>query len=144
MSVENLEKNIAFLEKQIFWLDLSISECQEIGIKKEYTTDEFGRFETLCSRFARSIDFLVRKVWRSIDDYEFEQQGTLIDVVNNAHKRDLFDDIQEVRMIKEIRNDIVHEYIDDGLLDVLEDVLSFSEKLIFIMRTTLKYTYELK
>ncbi|HIP60815.1 MAG TPA: capsule biosynthesis protein [Campylobacterales bacterium] len=46
--------------------------------------------------------------------------------------------------MKEIRNDIVHEYIDDGLLDVLEDVLSFSEKLIFIMRTTLKYTHELK
>ncbi len=144
MSLENLQKNISALEKQIFWLDVSIKECQHIGIKKEYTIDEFGRFETLCSRFARSIDFLVRKVWRSIDDYEFVQQGTLIDVVNNAHKRALFDDVQEIRMIKEIRNEIVHEYIEEGLLDVLEDVLSFSEKLIFIMRTTLKYSHELK
>ena len=110
MSIENLQTNIDSLEKQIFWLDLSINECQEIGIKKEYSTDEFGRFETLCSRFARSIDFLVRKVWRSIDDYEFMQQGTLIDVVNNAHKRELFDDIDEIHMIKEIRNEIVYEY----------------------------------
>ena len=144
MSIENLQKNIDSLEKQIFWLDLSINECQKIGIKNEYTTDEFGRFETFCSRFARSIDFLVRKVWRSIDDFEFEKQGTLIDVVNNAYKRELFDDIYEVRMIKEIRNDIVHEYIDDGLLDVFEDVSEFSCKLLIIMHNTLKYAKELK
>ncbi len=144
MSLANLQKNITALEKQIYWLDISIQECRLIGIKEKYTVDEFGRFETLCGRFARSIDFVVRKVWRSIDDFEFENQGTLIDVVNNAHKRSLFEDIQEIRMIKEIRNDIVHEYIEEGLLDVFEDVLAFSEKLINIMLVTLHYAKDLK
>jgi len=29
----------------------------------------------------------MRKVFRSLDEIEYENQGTLIDVVDNAHKR---------------------------------------------------------
>lgn len=139
MSRENLLKNLEALKKQIFWLEISYKECQRIGIKEAYSIDEFGRLETLTSRFARSIDFLVRKMFRSIDDYELENQGTLIDVVNNAAKRGLVTSIDEIRMIKEIRNEIVHEYVEDGLINIFEDVLKYSEKLLEMMIQTKKY-----
>ena len=143
MSRENLLKNLEALKKQIFWLEVSYKECQRIGIKEEYSIDEFGRLETLTSRFARSIDFLVRKMFRSIDDYELENQGTLIDVVNNAAKRGLVTSIDEIRMIKEVRNDIVHEYVEDGLIDIFEDVLKYSEKLLEMMNQTKNYCQKL-
>jgi hypothetical protein len=38
-------------------------------------------------------------MFRTLDEYEFENQGTLIDVVNNAHKRELFEDIDELRIM---------------------------------------------
>lgn len=38
------------LEKQLFGLDISYKESVAIGIKQDYSIDEFGRFETLCSR----------------------------------------------------------------------------------------------
>jgi hypothetical protein len=53
------------LEKQLFWIQISFDECSKIGIKQEYSIDEFGN------------------------------QGTLVDVVNNAHKRGLFEDIED-------------------------------------------------
>ena len=84
-----LEENIRLLQKQMNWLEISYKECKEIGLKSNYSIDEFGRFETLCSRFSRSIDFLIRKFLRTLDAYEFETQGTLVDVVNRAHKRGL-------------------------------------------------------
>ena len=62
---------------------------------------------------SRGIDFLIRKIFRSLDAYEFENQGTLVDVVNNAHKRGLFSDIDEIRVMKDVRNTIAHEYIVD-------------------------------
>jgi uncharacterized protein YutE (UPF0331/DUF86 family) len=127
------------LIKQLRWIEISFNECQKIGIKNDYTIDEFGRFETLCSRYSRSIDFLIRKIFRTIDEYEFENQGTLIDVVNNAHKRGLFENIDELRVMKDIRNTIVHEYIEDALLDVFEEVLEYTEKLILIINNTLTY-----
>jgi uncharacterized protein with HEPN domain len=74
-----------------------------------------------------------------LDEYEFENQGTLVDVVNNAHKRQLFDDIEEIRIMKDIRNTIAHEYIEDELVDVFDEVLEYTEKLIEIINTTLKY-----
>ena len=134
-----LKQDYTLLQKQLSWLDISLDECKNIGIKTSYSIDEFGKFETLCSRYSRSIDFLIRKIFRSLDEYEFENQGTLIDVVNNAHKRNLFESIDEIRIMKDVRNTIAHEYIEDDLVDVFEDVLNYSLKLKKVINNTLKY-----
>ena len=139
MIYKKLLNDYKLLKKQLSWIELSYNECYKIGLKSNYSIDEFGKFETLCSRYSRSIDFLIRKIFRTIDAYEFENQGTLIDVVNNAHKRGLFKDIDELRIMKDIRNTIVHEYIEEDLIDVFEEVLEYSEKLIVIIRVTLDY-----
>jgi len=139
MMLEKLQQDYNLLKKQLFWIKLSYDECKIIGIKKEYHIDEFSKFETLCSRYSRSIDFLIRKMFRTLDSFEFENQGTLVDVVNNAHKRLLFGSIDELRIMKDIRNTIVHEYIEDDLVDVFEEVLEYSEKLITIINTTIGY-----
>ena len=144
MMKEKLENDYLLLQKQLTWLDISFKECTNIGLQKDYSIEEFGKFETLCSRYSRSIDFLIRKIFRTLDEYEFENQGTLIDVVNNAHKRGLFDDVDELRIMKDVRNTIVHEYIEDDLVGVFEEVLEYSEKLIDILTTTLKYIENLK
>ncbi len=121
MIKEKLLYDKVLLQKQLQWILISYNECQQIGIKKEYSIDEFGKFETLCSRYSRGIDFLIRKIFRTLDAYEFENQGTLIDVVNNAHKRALF------------------EYIEDALVEVFEEVLEYTETLIKIIKNTLNY-----
>lgn len=139
MMFEKLIQDKKLLEKQLFWIDISFKECSKIGIKKVYSIEEFGKFETLCSRYSRGIDFLIRKIFRTIDEYEFENQGTLIDVVNNAHKRDLFEDIDKIRVMKDVRNTVVHEYIEDELVEVFEEILLYSEDLIHIINNTLNY-----
>ena len=144
MMREKLLLDKQLLEKQLFWIDISYTECIRIGIKENYEIDEFGKFETLCSRYSRGIDFLIRKIFRTLDEYEFENQGTLIDVVNNAHKRGLFESIETLRIMKDVRNTIVHEYIEDELVDTFEEVLQYTKELIKIIKTTLKYIENLK
>jgi len=144
MILQKLQNDRKLLEKQFSWLKYSYDECSKIGIKKEYSIDEFGKFETLCSRYSRTIDFLIRKIFRTIDTYEFENQGTLIDVVNNAHKRGLFENIDELRIMKDIRNSIVHEYIEDELAEIFEEVLLYSDKLLKIVNDTIKYIDKIK
>jgi len=139
MIKEKLKQDVKLLEKQLNWLKLSYGECKEISVKDNYSIEEFGKFEILCSRYSRGIDFLIRKIFRTIDEFEFENQGTLVDVVNNAHKRGLFEDIEELRIMKDVRNTIVHEYIEDALVDVFDEVLEYSGKLILIIENTLEY-----
>mgnify|MGYP003386296605 FL=1 len=140
---EKLAQDLQLLEKQIRWLELSYQQCSSIGIKKQYSIEEFGYYETLCSRYSRGIDFLIRKIFRTLDEYEFENQGTLIDVVNNAHKRNLFQDIDQLRLMKDMRNTIIHEYIEDHLVDVFEAVLEYSGSLLDIMKNTKNYMAKL-
>jgi hypothetical protein len=139
MMREKLLQDQRLLVKQLSWIQISFDECTLIGIKENYTIEEFGKFETLCSRYSRGIDFLIRKIFRTLDEYEFENQGTLVDVVNNAHKRGLFENIEELRIMKDIRNTIVHEYIEDDLVEVFDEVLQYCEKLILIIHNTLNY-----
>ena len=60
--------------------------------------------------------------------------------LNNAHKRGLFLDIELIRQVKDIRNEIVHEYLDDALQSVFVDVLNTAPDLIEIGRKTLQYS----
>lgn len=142
MSDAYLSEQKALLKKQLFWLEHSFDEATRIGIKQTYAVHEFDTFENLCSRFARMIDMLVRKVFRAIDAAEFETQGTLVDVVNRAHKRKLFDDIETIRTIKDIRNMIAHEYLDDDLAELFEEVLYYTPVLIETAKRTLRYIDE--
>jgi len=139
MSSAYLQELSVSLEKQLFWLDYSYQQVKDLSTPENFSIEQFNQFENLCSRYARTIDFLVRKVFRCLDDVEFENQGTLIDVVNHAHKRGLFEDIESIRQIKDIRNEIVHEYLDDALQSVFSDVIKTAPELIAIGRTTLVY-----
>jgi len=140
MSLAYLQELTVALEKQLFWLDYSYQQLKDISETENFSIEQFNQFENLCSRYARTIDFLVRKYFRCLDDVEFENQGTLIDVVNNAHKHGLFLDIEVIRRIKDIRNDIVHEYLDDALQNIFTEVLNTAPELIAIGRNTLQYS----
>jgi len=135
-----LETEIRQLQKQQEWLERSYLECLHIGIKPSYTYEEFGKFETLCSRFGRGIDFLVRKLYRTLDIFEFEEPGSLIDTVNRAAKRGLVDDIETLRLMKDIRNTLVHEYVEEALQELFEEVLTHTPHLLTLMRRALQYS----
>ncbi len=138
-SLQVLIENIQALESQYYWLERSYLICKEIPIGDHYKPEEMDALETLCSRFSRSIDYLIRKVFRSIDDVEFENQGTLIDVVNNAAKRGLIDSTEKMREIKEIRNEIVHEYRVEGIQSLFSDVLDSTPIVLVMMQNTINY-----
>jgi uncharacterized protein YutE (UPF0331/DUF86 family) len=140
---EKIKEDLKLLQKQQEWLEFSMQECKNIGIKENYSPKELVEFEALCSRYARLIDFLVRKVFRTIDEFEFENQGTLIDTVNRANKRGIIEDIEYFRQMKDLRNTISHEYIEVYLQDSFEETLIFSTELIKICNKTKNYIKEI-
>lgn len=139
MTNQILRQNIEYLQKQLKWLTRSYELCKSIGVKDIYSEDEFDKFETLSGRFARTIDFLIRKVFRSIDDLEFEPQGTLIDTVNNAMKRNLIPDNDLINNMRDLRNEIAHEYLEEDLASTFKDLLELTPFLITIVNNTIQY-----
>jgi hypothetical protein len=137
--VLNLFETLELLDSALSWLKRSYGICSEIGIKNEYSEEEFDAFETLTSRFARVSDITIQKVFRSIDKVEFEEGGTLIDIINRAHKRRLFDEINDIRMIRDLRNSIAHEYAKARLEDLFREVLASTPRLFMLSEKIASY-----
>ncbi len=134
-----LKANLEGLRKSIQWLRRSYERCLSIGVRENYAEDEFDAFENLAGRFARATDLIVNKVFRSIDAMELEEAGTVIDIVNRAEKRALVDSAQRIRELKDLRNDIGHEYETDDLRSLFRQVLEAAPELFGIAERTERY-----
>lgn len=121
--IEVLRKNIQNLKSSIHWLERSYEQCRHIGIKPEYTEREFDDFENLTSRYARTTDLIINKILRSIDAVELLESGSVIDAANRAEKRGLIDSVGQFRDLKDLRNEIAHEYETDDLSGLFGAVL---------------------
>ena len=106
---------------------------------EQYTKNEFDDFENLASRYARMLDVILNKVFRSIDAIELEDGGTLLDVVNRAEKRGIVDSAERVRDLKDLRNDIVHEYETDDLRSLFQQTLDATPELFAIAEKIERY-----
>jgi uncharacterized protein YutE (UPF0331/DUF86 family) len=134
-----LLQNLEGMRKSVLWLKRSYLNCSRIGAKEQYSEDEFDAFENLASRYARMLDVILNKVFRSIDATELEDGGTLLDVVNRAEKRGVITSAERVRDLKDLRNDIVHEYETDDLRSLFQNTLEATPELFEIAERVEKY-----
>jgi uncharacterized protein YutE (UPF0331/DUF86 family) len=85
------------------------------------------------------LDVILNKVFRSIDAIELEDGGTLLDAVNRAEKRGIIDSAERVRDLKDLRNDIVHEYETDDLRSLFRQILDATPELFSIAEKIERY-----
>ena len=138
-TVDLLRQNIVGLKRSAQWLQRSYDRCSKIGIKTAYSEDEFDAFENLVGRYARTIDMMVGKVFRSIDAVELEDGGTTIDVINRAEKRGIVASASRIRTLRDLRNDIVHEYETDDLGGLFKDALECTPEVLRLVEGTEQY-----
>ena len=115
-----LAEELKLLEYSNDMLTYSYNTCRNIGIRENYTFEELDKFEALTSRFARTGDMLIQKVFRSIDTLELERPGSVIDRINRAEKRGLISSAEIFKEIRFLRNDISHEYIPTAIEQIFK------------------------
>jgi len=126
------------------WLMRSYNQCQNFDIQQPLSDEQYDALENLSSRFARVVDLLINKVYRAIDTAELIEAGSLIDTINRAVKKGLIDNSQTARTLKDIRNEIVHEYVVEDLKDLQQEVLTHTVILIKLVDVSAKYIQDKK
>ncbi|MCL2193562.1 MAG: nucleotidyltransferase domain-containing protein [Treponema sp.] len=139
MRVDILRDNLGALNLSVNWVQRSYEQTVTIGVKENYTAEEFDKFENLASRYARTTDMLVNKVLRSIDAVEFEDSGTIIDIMNRAEKREIVSSAKILHTIKDLRNNIVHEYKIAEITRFFGNVQEYTPILLDIIKNVNKY-----
>ena len=94
------------------------------------TVGERESCEALTSRFARLNDFLVQRVFRTLDQIELIDEGSPLDRLQRAEARNLIASAERWRELRMLRNAIAHDYLIESADRVLHDALAASPELI--------------
>jgi uncharacterized protein YutE (UPF0331/DUF86 family) len=134
-----LDEYFAALEKSLIALEYSYDKCNAIGEKGEYDLEQQESFEALTSRFARTSDILTQKVFKSIFILLQEDMKTIIDMANFLEKLEIVNKADDLLNIREIRNQIAHEYVEPDIKSLFMDVLHYIPQLKNIINNVKAY-----
>lgn len=141
---QNVLDSLAQLEPSLIRLEQSYEFCRNLRGRDSLSRSELVEADALTSRFARTSDILVKQVFRALDEVELEDSGSIIDRLNRAHKRGLFDDEAMGRTIRQLRNEIAHEYRISDYPKFLDEIIALTPPLLDMCRRTVEYSNKLK
>lgn len=136
---KELKDDLTILTRALRTFKYSYENCKKIGLKEEYTDEELEKFESLTSRFARISDILTQKILKSIFLLLREEAKTFIDRINKAEKLEMIDSAEQLKTIRDLRNEIAHEYCIEDISEIFEDVLEYSGILLEMIDSIKKY-----
>lgn len=103
----------------------SFEKVQKLQLIEEQTKEEdLEVWESFASRFARTSDILISKVFRRLileKDPAF--RGSVIDLLNLAEKFGWIESAAEFRRIRELRNVAAHEYAVNDLQKMYTELM---------------------
>jgi len=132
---EELTEDLNRLDRSVEMLKYSLQRCRKIGIKEDYSLEELDGFESLTSRFARTSDIYTQKVMKGIILVLREEANTFIDRANLFEKLEIAS-AEDLKLIRDLRNEISHEYKVDDIAEIFEAVFEYCDKLIEVIDKT--------
>jgi hypothetical protein len=105
----------------------------------ELTVAERESCEALTSRFARLNDFLVQRVFRTLDQIELADEGSVLDRLQRAEARGLITTAERWRELRLLRNAIAHDYLIESADRVLTEALAASPELTDAVQRVVRY-----
>ncbi len=141
LMIAGLKEDIESINKAIRVLSRSLEKCTKIPVKTNYTMEELDDFENLTSRFARTSDIYTQKIMKSIILLLREDSKTFLDNANLFEKLSMAD-TEELKLIRDLRNEISHEYRLDDISEIFESVLEYSVNLLRIIDKTMAFVQD--
>lgn len=129
---QSLREQLALLQAAARVLEESrsrVAACAE-RFGGELTVGERESCEALTSRFARLNDFLVQRVFRTLDQIELMDEGSPLDRLHRAEARRLIPSAERWRELRLLRNAIAHDYLIESADRVLLESLAAAPELI--------------
>ncbi len=136
---ERLQKDYLLLQKQLLWLDLAYKDVKKIKLQDKYEVEDYIIFETLATRYIKSIEFLLEDSFIAIDNYEFKRQYSQMTLIKHAQNRKIITNIDDFRDLYDLRIKLLDEYSIDKLSNHFEELYFSTKLLITTINKTLDY-----
>ncbi len=150
MAAEKLR--IAYLQQQLELAQRAVAALRysSEGVSSFISTDEvisidqltdaqLERLEALAARFARLSDILIQKLFRAVDAIELVDEGTILDRLSRMEKRAVIQSAAEWRHIRELRNQVAHDYVVENLPQFYAEIIAKTPTLIALLPQLERY-----
>jgi hypothetical protein len=136
-----LQQEWNLLRASIETLLRSVNKCNAIVPKANYSFEEQESFDSLTSKFNRTSDLFTQKVIRTIWMLLHESFVPFIDMMNVCEKTGIISSANQLISIRDMRNQITHEYIPEALLELVPEVIEMTQQLIQNINYCSKFCY---
>lgn len=123
--LKQLLENLQILEQSMEALRYSEEKCHDISLRHKRSMENLESMEALTARFARTADILTQKACKSLFLVLKEDIKTFIDGSNFLEKIGIVKRADDLLKIKDLRNQIAHEYEKENLEEIVQAVLKF-------------------
>jgi uncharacterized protein with HEPN domain len=137
--LDTLKEQLDRFNQSLRVLIASHDKCQSLSAKESFSDAELESIDAMTSRFARASDILIQKIFGLIDAIELEERGSALDRINRAEKRGIIRSAADFRQIRELRNQIAHEYASNDFTVMFREILAVSPILIESRNTLLDF-----
>lgn len=127
--IKLLQTEWHLLQASLETLLQSVEKCQAIGVKPEYTFEEQESFDSLTSKFNRTSDLFTQKIIRTTWMLLHEPFAPFIDMMNIGEKIRMLQCANQMIGIRDMRNQISHEYIPEAIRDLVPEVIELTIQL---------------
>ncbi len=121
------------LERVSHLAPFNAQKCEEL------TDDEVAFFDMLTTRFSKLQDVIGAKLFPLLLDILGEDAKSFIDKLNRLEKLDYLDDADWWMRLREVRNQIAHDYPDD-----YEQIARHANNFVAMARELLDFWQEFK
>jgi uncharacterized protein YutE (UPF0331/DUF86 family) len=128
--LDTLKEQLDRFNQSIGVLSASYAKCRSLDTKESFSDIELESIDALTSRFARASDILIQKIFGLIDAIELEERGSVLDKIHRAEKRGIIRSSADFKQIRELRNQIAHEYANMNSAELFREILHISPVLI--------------
>ncbi|VAW54637.1 hypothetical protein MNBD_GAMMA07-2728 [hydrothermal vent metagenome] len=136
-----LNTQLILMDKSRSKLIESMSQCEKVNLDQLLNDKDEIIFEALTARFSRLSDFLIQKIFRTLDAIDLEDTGTVRDRINRAEKKAWIDSADDFIKIRTMRNIIAHEYSEAEVLEIYKNVLKLAPVLLKTCINIKKYVH---
>jgi len=128
-TIKLLSENWILLQKSLESLKRSVEKASLIEEKSDFTFEEMETFDSLTSKFSRTSDIFMQKVLRSVWKLMHEDIMPFIDMLNKAEKMGIIASADILIQIRDMRNQIAHEYIPEAIQELIPEVIELFAEL---------------
>jgi hypothetical protein len=130
-----LRSNREVLDQALPSFRRSLEKCQSLDLNGPRSFEEEESLDALTSKFARVSDIFTQKVLKSLVLLTREDAPTFVDRMNLCEKLGIISSVADLIEIRDLRNQIAHEYLAENLTEVYRDCMLLSEKLLAEIQT---------